>query len=103
MFTQAQCGEGMAVRGEGGPLHACVKVQLVYNNLHTIHTGVFSFTMFTASTVFYNCSLNNYAGILKIHQGNIREFCFLETLSIFCPFLLRSCSSFHCYQSCLCL
>ena len=60
-----------------------LKYILVYNTLHTIHTGVFSFTMFTASTVFYNCSLNNYAGIFKIHWRNISEFFFFKRYQFF--------------------
>ena len=60
----------------------------VYTSVHTIHTSVFSFTMFNATTVLCNSikdclkqetSQNNYPGIFKIHQGKIREFCLLET------------------------
>ena len=54
-------------------------------SVHTIHTvtSVFSFTMFTATTVLCdsikNCleleiSRNNYPGIFKIHQRKISNF-----------------------------
>ena len=60
--------------GEGWPLHACGR----YN-------AFFSFTMFTVTTVLCNSTKleiirNNYPGILKIHQGNITEFCLYEML-----------------------
>ena len=38
----------MTVRGEGMPLHSCI---IVCASLHTIQIRVFSFTMFTATTV----------------------------------------------------
>ena len=62
---------------------------MVHNNIDTIHTGVFSFTIFTPTTVFCNSmkdcvkleiSTNNYPGILKIHQGKIRELGLFEIL-----------------------
>ena len=42
----------------------------------TIHPSIFSFTVFTVTTVLCNSTKleiirNNYPGILKIHQGNI--------------------------------
>ena len=45
----------MALRGEGGSSHACV---IVRTSVHTIHTSVFSFTMFTATNVLSN-SIND--------------------------------------------
>ena len=85
MFTQAYGEEMMAVI-EGRPSHACV---IVRTSVHTIHTSVFSFTMFTATAVLCSSikvclqpeiSRNNYPGILKIHQGNIKDLCLLEML-----------------------
>ena len=95
MFTQGPGEERMVVRGEPRPLHVYVIILLlVYTNyVYTVHTSVFSFTIFTATTVCCNtikdrCKLeisrNNYPGILKIHQGKIREisgnFVFLRCL-----------------------
>ena len=54
-----------------------------------IHTSVFSFTMFAATTVLCNSikdclklgiSQNSFIGNLNIHQGKSREFCLLEML-----------------------
>ena len=50
-FTQAWGEERMAIRGEGMLLHACI---IVHSSIHigcTIHPSVFSFTVFSASTV----------------------------------------------------
>ena len=70
----------MAVREEGRPLHVYV---IVDTSVHTIHTCVFIFTMFSATTVLCNIikdicttgytSQNNYPGILKIHQWQYRS------------------------------
>ena len=81
MYTQA-CGEDrMTVKGEGRPLQPCVIVHTsTITSVHIIHTyvtSVFSFTMFTATTVLSNSiedcitlEINpiNYPGIQKIHQ-----------------------------------
>ena len=49
MFTQAYGEERMPVRGERRPLHACL---IVHSSVHTIHTGVFGFTIFTVQLLF---------------------------------------------------
>ena len=51
MFTQACDEEGMVVREEGMPLHDCV---IVHTGVHSIHTSVSSFTVFTATSVLCN-------------------------------------------------
>ena len=48
MFTQAYGKEMIAVSREGMPLHAAVIVQTI---VYAIHSSVFSFAVFTSTTV----------------------------------------------------
>ena len=54
MFTQAYGEERMTVKGEGRSLQPCVIVHTSVHIIHTYVTSVFSFTMFTATTVLSN-------------------------------------------------
>ena len=67
----------MAVRGEGRPLHACVIVQICFTLscfiMQIVHCN-------NIENVKLEMSWNNYHGILRLQQGKIKEFCFLEML-----------------------
>ena len=75
MFTQTYGEDMMTVRGERGrPLHACV---IIHNSsVRTMHTIVFSFTMFTATIVLCN-SIEDYIKLeisRNNHPGNLTNY-----------------------------